>query len=334
LDERQLIWQTGSSTQYNYDATGNVAGVEYRIDGDSHRFSYTYDLLGRLLSMTYPDGDIIGTPTDPMQYDTAGRLQAIPGIAHSLRYTANGEILTRANDNGTIINNTYSLQRGWLQSTQALHDGNVVHNLQYAYRVDGLPQEIKNPEDNRTFAYDTLGRLIAASGETISERYVYSHNGNILQNGKATLQYPVAGTPKPHAVKSVGDNVYTYDANGNMLSGAGRTIEWGANNQPTRINNSYFSYDANGKRFKKIENGQKTIYLGDTVELTNGVFTKYISVAGKIWAKRVGTQTSWLYTDQQGTVQAIEEDDGNVTRQKFASYGSLVGHFRLYWREN
>jgi RHS repeat-associated protein len=111
-----------------------------------------------------------------------------------------------------------------------------------------------------------------------------------------------------------------------MISGAGRTIEWDFDNRVSRINDSRFFYDANGKRLKKVENGQTTIYLGDTVEVTNGIFTKYVGVDGKILAKRVGKQTSWLYTDQQGSVQAVEDSQGKVTRQSFTSYGSPIGN--------
>jgi RHS repeat-associated protein len=314
------------STQFDYDVGGDLTGLQYNIDSNTYRFSYSYDPMGRLLTITYPDGDTLGTSDTPIEYDTAGRLQTIPDIAHAITYNANGDMVARSNDNGSTVNNTYSPLRGWLQTTQALHDGNVIHSLQYAYRADGLPQEIKLPGDNRKLTYDTMGRLITASSEVVSESYAYSASGNILQFGKNVFLYPAAGTNHPHAVTSIGNTAYTYDANGNMLAGGGRTIDWDANNRPTRINASYFTYDANGKRIKKTENGQTTIYLGATVEVTNGVFTKYIGVANKVLAKRVGTKTSWLYTDQQGTVQAVEDDHGNITRQTFAPYGSPIGN--------
>ncbi len=47
--------------------------------------------------------------------------------------------------------------------------------------------------------------------------------------------YPAAGSPRPHAVSSVGGQEYTYDLNGNLVSGGGRSYSWNAGNQPTTI---------------------------------------------------------------------------------------------------
>ncbi len=64
--------------------------------------------------------------------------------------------------------------------------------------------------------------------------------------------YP-AGSPRPHAVSTVGGQSYTYDLNGNLVSGGGRSYSWNADNQPTAITGSdnvqeRYTYDAEGER--------------------------------------------------------------------------------------
>ena len=55
----------------------------------------------------------------------------------------------------------------------------------------------------------------------------------------------------PSGAGSVGGQVYSYDLNGNLLSGWGRTSTWTADNQPSRITGSdgveeTYAYDAEG----------------------------------------------------------------------------------------
>jgi len=71
---------------------------------------------------------------------------------------------------------------------------------------------------------------------------------------------------RPHAVPLAGFNGYSYDANGNMLSGAGRNIAWTSFNKSAGIwsNTGYtgFSYDANHQRITKRTPTSDTIYIG------------------------------------------------------------------------
>jgi RHS repeat-associated protein len=122
-------------------------------------------------------------------------------------------------------------------------------------------------------------------------------------------------------VRSAGDNLYSYDDNGNMLSGAGRTITWDGDNRVVSINGDYFAYDPSGERIKKIENGRTTLYLADA-EITDGKVVHAFNLNGQKIAKRTGNVIAWLYTDHQGTVQAVEDSAGQMQRQSFRPYGT------------
>ncbi len=71
------------------------------------------------------------------------------------------------------------------------------------------------------YRYDHLGNLLAKEGVG----YAYGANGDGTGAG-------------PHQARSVGGDTYTYDANGNLATGGGRTYAWNADNQPTSITGS------------------------------------------------------------------------------------------------
>jgi YD repeat-containing protein len=61
----------------------------------------------------------------------------------------------------------------------------------------------------------------------------------------------------------------TYDANWNMLTGAGRTITWDVENRPVSIVKdgvtTSFVYDGDGKRIKQTVGGRGYHYRGGFV---------------------------------------------------------------------
>jgi RHS repeat-associated protein len=311
---------------YIYNKSGNVIGTYYTIDGKEFFVGTRYDGSGHLRSITYPDREVLGTSDTPIQYDSTEQLFSLPGIAHSLRYNAAGQLVSRTNDNGTVVSQSFSVERGFLLNKHAVgHD--VVQDLSFKYLSGGFLQSVTSnvADQSWQFQYDTIGQLTQASSSLRTEAYVYTSSGNMTQYNATTMQYPFSGASRPHAAQTVSGDAYQYDANGNLVSGGGRSIEWNAENQAVRINNSYFAYGPDGRRVKKIENGKTTYYIGDSIEETDGVLTKYFNVGGELIAKKVGQTKYWLYTDHLGSVQAIEGVNGNVQRQSFTPFGIPTG---------
>jgi hypothetical protein len=86
-----------------------------QLDGATYVLERRYDPAGRLLGITYPDGDAVGTPADPLRYDGHGRLTSIPGILNSIQYDASGHAIQQNNFNRSITARTFSPARGILQ---------------------------------------------------------------------------------------------------------------------------------------------------------------------------------------------------------------------------
>ena len=87
--------------------------------------------------------------------------------------------------------------------------------------------------------------------------------------------YPTSGASsvRPHAVTTAGTNSYSYDNNGNMLTGAGRTLTWNSENKPLTVvqggTTTTFVYDGDGGRVKKIVGSTTTRYISKLYECDN-----------------------------------------------------------------
>ena len=319
------------TASYDYDKAGRLVRGIRTIGTKSFTFLKGYDLGGRLTWTTYPDGDSVGSAASPLGYDGAGRLSTIPGVVTATSYSASGDLTGHTNANGTVTTRTLSATRGWLTGIQTVKGTTTLQNLVYARDSEGKITSVTSPfaHEGWNFGYDDLHRLISASGHTSTEHnqtFSYNAIGNITYNSRlGSYSYPAAGQARPHAVASAGANAFTYDPNGNMLSGPGRSIEWNADNRPTQVNTTLYAYDAEGVRLTKTLGPTTTYYVGNDYELTGTEVTKYISLAGAMVAKRVGTVTSWLHTDHQGTIQAITNASGvEIQRIKHRPYGERI----------
>lgn len=105
--------------------------------------------------------------------------------------------------------------------------------------TDGVIRQIQ------TFAYDhrdrlTRGWTTGSATAAYDESYTYNAIGNLTAKGPkgrlVTYTYPASGanSTRPHAVTSVGSTAYGYDANGNMIGRAGKTLTWTAENTSPR----------------------------------------------------------------------------------------------------
>jgi YD repeat-containing protein len=82
------------------------------------------------------------------------------------------------------------------------------------------------------------------------------------------------------------DNGYSYDANGNLLVGGGRTLTWNAENQPTSILKNgvttTFVYDGDGRRVAQTVGATTTIYVNQYYEKTGAENTTSYYLGGKL----------------------------------------------------
>lgn len=325
------IADAAGSQTLDYDTAGRLVKTTRVVDGSSFTTTRGFDVGGRVLWTTFPDGDTLGTASAPITYDNAGQMKTVPGYVTASVYDAMGRLTSHTNSNGTVTTRAYNANRAWLTNITTKKGTTTLQNLTMSRNNVGKITTVTSPFANEgwTYAYDDLGRLTSSVNTGASannQTFAYNKIGNITSNSRVgSYTYPGTGAARPHAVSNAGGTTYAYDAAGNMTSGAGRTIAWDAAGRPKSVNSATFKYDGNGERVKKVDGGVTTIFLGQHYEVRAGVVTKYINFGGAMIAKKVGSTKYWLHSDHLGTVQVVTNSSGvEQLRIKYRPYGERL----------
>ncbi len=249
--------------------------------------------------------------------------------------------VTTVTDTSLATNTAYSYRVRAIDSTNHLsgYSGvvttttapGVLQALTYSFDNAGNVQDLSDATvaanaGDQHFVYDDLDRLIqaigpyGASGANASLTYTYDEIGNLTLNSQLSATnytYPISGASsvRPHAVSTVGANSYTYDANGNMLTGAGRTYTWNPENKPLTIlqggTTTTFVYDGDGGRVKKIAGTTTTRYISTLYECDNTNCSRFIWVG----RTRIATIASngivnYWHGDHLGSSSVITDSTG------------------------
>jgi RHS repeat-associated protein len=201
----------------------------------------------------------------------------------------------------------------------------VLGNVAQRTQIWGSASAIEN------FEYDGLNRLkSAAILGTPQQNFGYDDIGNMLSKtgvGTGAYQYPASGVGStlPHAVSSIpGVGTFYYDGNGNMTSGAGRTITWNSFDMPMVMtqggDSSTFYYGPDHQRVTQVRSDGVTIrYAGAMeVEVKAGATTAktYLPLGVGVEIDNAnGTQLYYTHRDRLGSVVAISDQGGNIVEQ-------------------
>ena len=331
---RQVDSRSGVTKAVAYDAMGRVEHTTTTIDATSYTFHTVYDAAGRPSQLHYPDGEVVTT-----QYDAVGRALSLAGASQYVseaQYTARSELrLLRMGD--FELRFEYNAL-GLPTSVQDAWQG--IQSVDYTYHPNGQIQTARDylyGYESVDYVYDSVGRLTHAthlSNPAWTRVFSYSPAGRITHKsdlGSYVYGAQGPGIPRPHAPRQVGSwTDFSYDHNGNMLTGAGRTFSYDESNRPITIGSSggttTFTYDGDGQRVKKVEGGSTTITVNSLYEVKDGVPVKYYAFGGKVVARRVGLDApQWFISDRQGGVQQIVDQGGSVLRhQMFLPFGQAL----------
>jgi hypothetical protein len=234
---------TGGSVQtlnldapYGWDSEGRMTLMQYPStyawNGTSLTkalgpfYMYGFDSMDRPISLTDGNGN---TVVSGVQYNAANQYLALTYFGASESRTYN------------IIN----------QLTQINVPGSL--NISYAFASTTNNGQISSLTDNIsgetvTYQYDSLKRLVSASGSGWSETYGYDSFGNL------TSKTPTGGAPTlSQAVNASTNQIVgqTYDANGNQLSGPLGTLTYDPENRLLTATGVQYGYDSANKRVWK-----------------------------------------------------------------------------------
>jgi RHS repeat-associated protein len=270
------------------------------------------------------------------------------GLAYWTANSADAELQVTSETfgNGATQTQSFDPATGRLTGVTA-GSNNGIANWQYSW--DGVGNLLSRTDTiegyTEYFCYDQLNRLTTyaigssctASGAT---SIGYDALGDITSKSDVgTYAYPAAGQAHPHAVSSITGTVngvtnpsFAYDANGNMTSGAGRTMSWTAFNMASQITQGAitvnFTYDAFHHRIVQAVSGSSsstTTYLNalgaQSQKVVSGATTTwedYIYAGGALVAERFSGGTSavrYITADQLGSVSAVANETAGVTER-------------------
>jgi RHS repeat-associated protein len=253
-----------------YDSLARPDSTTTTLDWD-YSTSRSYDAYGRLKELRHARNTVGGTggPANTVRYVYSGngylaQLQTVRAngatalewevreqdVEHRIRQSALG--------NGLLTNWTYNDHTGRLASLRAgTSTGSTTDNAgdvqNDAYQYDALGNVEYRAQLNASgallqefYTYDELNRLKTSqvSGQALKS-YDYDDLGNLVSaTGVGTYTYPASGAAsvRPHAVSAITGSVagvsnpsFTYDANGNLQSGAGRSYTLKSFNLPASV---------------------------------------------------------------------------------------------------
>ena len=309
--------QSGS-TAYEYTAKGQILRETKTVLGVVYTTSYTYDMNGNPTEMIYPGNRSIGYEYGN-NHITVVRNNGIP-VASGISYKPFGGMATFTYGNSQIrtigYDNQYritSIQTGSLQNLSYSHDssGNITAI------ADNL-----NSSNNKTYDYDALDRLTAASGPWGTLGFSYDDVGNRQSYsepaGSTNYSYQ-AGSNRLSGSSGVQTTTYTLDANGNTIQDGRKTYTYNQNNRlieaaenGTLLGN--YSYNALGQRVTKTTGTMTTVYHYDQIgqliaesDASGNITTEYIYLNGEPLAKLEDNTTYYISTDHLGTPQIMAD---------------------------
>ncbi len=343
----------GYTRTHRYDPLARPSSTTVRIGPQSFTGTTTYDARGRIKTVSYPGGFL----TIKNLYNARGYLNKIVDSAGGAllwqlnNITARGQVQKETAGNGLVSTRTYDDPTGRIFKIKTGPAGSVQH-LRYSFDPIGNLTERKrvNQSTSETFGYDALNRLVFADMAGAITTVDYDSIGNITyKSDVGTYTYGRSGAG-PHALSRIDTSTanpvpggngfdpqggYTYDANGNAISGSGRTITWTTFNKPERmISNDKtvtYHYGPEFQRVQKtVDTNKATYYVGHAYEKTiekNAVTQKvYVQAGGStVEVRKVSNQAKafrYYHKDHLGSPAVITDSGGAVVeRLSFDPWG-------------
>ncbi|MEK6747629.1 MAG: RHS repeat-associated core domain-containing protein [Pseudomonadota bacterium] len=344
---------TGYKRSLVYDVYGRPTQETGRILTTDYAVERTYDAYGRVETTKYPQ-----TPKGRLatrnEYNADGYLvrvceaKSACNTSDNIPYwelkgvTARGQVSLEKSRNGMTTVRTYDPEKGSVTAINTGRSGITVQNLAYVYDSIGNVEQRDDLITERaltvseTFKYDEFNRLTDVMRGASTTSYRYDAIGNIKSKSDFGDNYVYGENGAgPHAVTTVnmGANKvagYTYNKNGDMLTGGGRTLAYTSFGKPRSINNSVetavFSYDDAHERTVQMATSGNTVYISprwDTgnhfeVETDNATgvnsYKHYIYGGGQMVAiytvksDTTPAETVYLHKDHLGSVTVVTNE--------------------------
>ena len=292
---------------YTYDSNGNLTNM---VSATSNGVSvgYRYDALNRLTNVV--DYGLIGTKNTAYTYDQVGNLQTLQypnSVSNLYQYDLLNRLTNLTWKLTTTTLGTFYYQLGLTGNRTNLNETITGTNRGYAWSYDNLYRLTNEgitggaPTGTLGYGYDPVGNRTNRTVGTLSlANQSFAFNTN---DWLSTDVYDSNGNTKTN-----GANVYLYDYANRLTN---------ANSGSVKI-----VYDADGNRIERIASGTTTLYLVATQNPTGyPQVVEEFTAGGTTNLSRVYTYGLALISQRQGTTNYFFGADGHDST-RFLTDGS------------
>jgi len=326
------------STTFTYKSNADLLDTDQRtftgVTG-TITTTYSYDLDGRLTTLTYPSGrsvtysyqDSGGTATDRLNTIHDNTVEA--NLVQSVQDNAASLITNQTLGNAVAEVRSFNTRNQVTALTASLN-GTSLMNLTYGYgaanngRIRTRTDAVQ-PEHSTAYTFDAVNRLTAVANGS------WAIGWDIDAYGNRTSQ-----TPSGLAVGKVGsqtsgyannrNNAFTHDPDGNVTNdGSGHTYAYDGENRIRQVDGGtiQYVYDGEGQRVKKTVGSTTTFYL---YGLT-GLMSEFSTTPGVTQAAS-SDRLEYRVAEQTGTPVLLMSSAGTVIENnRVLPYGELWSNF-------
>ncbi|TMR21761.1 RHS repeat-associated core domain-containing protein [Nonomuraea turkmeniaca] len=351
----------------------------------SYVLNTRYTLDDQVQSVSFPAGGGLADESVVYTYDGLSQPSKVTGLSTyvtATRYSKLGETLQYELGTGgkkTWLTYTHDEATRRLTSMRLDREGATATDLDLSYTYDAVGNITKiadraGGQDTQCFTYDHLRRLTSAwtatddcaggtpqSGKIggvapYAVSYAYDSTGNRIKETRHAwggagetvrdYTYPAPGAKQPHALQSVGADLFEYDAAGNTtrrkVGTSDQSLVWDAEGNLESVTEAgkttSFVYSADGDRLIRKTAADATLYIDD-MELRFDFAkdaveqTRYYTINGEAIAVRTpDNQVYFLAGDHQGTAQAaVNAGTGELAVRRMTPFGENRGSPPAFW---